>query len=67
MERGATDARVISLHSRGVPSVLLGIPARYIHSHAGLVHADDYDTTLKLVLSVVEALSPAKAKAIIGA
>lgn len=62
IEGGATDARAISLHARGVPSVFVGIPARYIHSHAGLIHTDDYDATLKLVVGVVKALSPAAGK-----
>lgn len=61
IEGGATDARVIHVHARGVPSVLLGIPARYIHSHAGLIHTADYDATLKLVLELVKALSPERA------
>jgi len=64
IEGGATDARAIHLHARGVPSVLLGVPARYIHSHAGLVHTDDYDATLKLILEVIKALNPAQGRAL---
>jgi endoglucanase len=56
IEGGATDARVIQLHSRGVPSLPMGLPARYIHSHAGMVHTDDYDATLALLKAVVKAL-----------
>jgi putative aminopeptidase FrvX len=62
MEGGATDARSIGLHGRGVPSLLLGFPARYIHSHAGLIHTDDYDASVKLVLEVIRALSPEAAR-----
>ncbi len=62
MEGGATDARSIGLHGRGVPSLLMGFPARYIHSHAGLIHTDDYEASVKLVLEVIKALSPAAAK-----
>ena len=61
IEGGATDARSIQLHAKGVASVVLGIPARYIHSHAGLVHADDYDVMLKLTLEVIKALTPSVA------
>ncbi|MFO8008310.1 MAG: M42 family metallopeptidase [Candidatus Brocadiia bacterium] len=64
IEGGATDARSIHIHKRGVPSVLLGVPARYIHSHAGVIHTADYDATLQLVLAVVEALSPDRAASI---
>ncbi len=62
MVGGATDARSIGLHGRGVPSLLMGFPARYIHSHAGLIHTDDYDASVKLVQAVIKALSPAVAK-----
>jgi endoglucanase len=55
LEGGATDARVIQLHHRGVPSLPMGIPARYIHSHSGMVHADDYDKTLALLKAVIKA------------
>ena len=64
MERGATDARSIHVHSRGVPSTSLCIPARYIHSHAGVIHADDYDATLELLIEAVKALTAAKTRAI---
>ncbi len=66
IEGGATDARAIGVHGRGVPSVLVGIPARYIHSHAGIIHADDYDATLSLLVSLMQALSQQKADEFIG-
>jgi putative aminopeptidase FrvX len=62
IEGGATDARSIQLHGRGVASVVFGLPARYIHSHAGIIHADDYDAMLKLMLEIVKALSPSVAR-----
>jgi endoglucanase len=65
VEGGSTDARSIHLHKRGVPSLVLGVPARYIHSHAGVIHADDYDATLKLVLALTKALGPDAAKALL--
>ena len=66
LERGATDARAIHLHARGVPSIDLGVPTRYIHGHAGIIHADDYDATLRLAVEVVKALTPSKARAIMA-
>ena len=61
MEGGSTDARPIHIHHRGVPSVVIGVPSRYIHSHAGLIHSADYDSTLKLLVEVVKALGPKQA------
>ncbi len=66
MELGGTDARPIHLHARGVPSLLLGIPSRYIHSHAGLIHTDDYDLTLALLIAVIRELSPDRAKELLA-
>jgi len=53
MTRGATDARDIHLHGVGVPSICIGVPTRYIHSHAGILHSDDYDNALKLLLALI--------------
>lgn len=61
VEGGATDAKAIHLHGKGVPSVLLGVPTRYIHSHAGIIHTDDYEATLKLLKEVAETVGPEEA------
>ena len=46
MEGGATDGRPIHVHARGVPALFIGVPVRYIHCHAGIMNADDYDRTV---------------------
>ena len=53
MTRGGTDGREIHLHGAGVPCVCIGVPTRYIHSHAGILHADDYANALKLLLALI--------------
>jgi endoglucanase len=52
----ATDGGQIHLHGTGVPTVVLGVPARHIHSHAGIIHRDDYDAALRLLLALVQRL-----------
>jgi putative aminopeptidase FrvX len=59
MEGGATDGAAIHLHKTGVPTVVLGVPARHIHSHGSIIHRDDYDAALKLVTAVVRKLDSA--------
>jgi len=60
---GTTDGRPIHLHARGVPTIYIGVPARYIHTHAGIISADDYDNAVKLLVEVVKRLdAPAVAK-----
>jgi endoglucanase len=56
MERGATDGGAIHVNMRGVPSVVIGVPCRYIHSHSGIIHRDDYDSTVKLLIALVKKL-----------
>ncbi|HHY33282.1 MAG TPA: M42 family metallopeptidase [Firmicutes bacterium] len=59
MEGGAADTGRIHLHGRGVPSVVIGVPSRYIHSHASLINRDDYDRTVALVTEVIKRLDAA--------
>jgi len=56
MSGGATDGGMIHLHDRGVPSVVIGVPTRHIHSHNSMLHRDDYDHALKLIVAVVKKL-----------
>lgn len=53
---GSTDGGMIHLHGIGVPTVVLGVPVRHIHSHAGILHRDDFDQTVKLVVTIVQRL-----------
>lgn len=53
---GGTDAKAIHLHGAGVPTIVLGVPARYIHTHSGILCLDDYMAALRLALKLVEVL-----------
>jgi len=56
VEGGATDGGAIHLHDVGVPTVVLSVPARHIHSHSAIIHHDDYGQAAKLLVAVVEKL-----------
>jgi len=56
---GGTDAKTISIHGQGVPTVVVGVPARSIHTHVTLIHLDDYQAARRLVLSVLKRLDRA--------
>lgn len=56
VEGGATDGAAIHLHSTGVPTVVIGVPARHIHSHSSIIHRDDYDQAVKLIVALVNRL-----------
>ena len=59
MPGGATDGAAIHLHNTGVPTVVIGVPARHIHSHSAIIHRDDYDRAVALVTAVVAKLDAA--------
>lgn len=56
MEGGATDGGAIHLHKQGVPTVVLGVPTRHIHSHNSIIQRKDFENTVKLVVEVVKRL-----------
>ena len=53
---GGTDARAIHMHEAGVPTVVIGVPSRYVHTHVTLIHLDDYLASLRLVIELVKVL-----------
>ena len=56
---GGTDARSLQISATGVPVVVLGVPARYIHSHNSLIDINDYLSAVKLAVAVVRKLDAA--------
>jgi len=56
VEAGGTDGGAIHLHGIGVPTVIIGVAARHIHSHSSILHRQDYDQALKLLLAVINRL-----------
>jgi len=53
---GGTDSGSIHLTANGVPALSIGIATRYIHSHAGIIHEDDFDHAVKLIVEVIKQL-----------
>jgi len=56
IEGGATDGGVIHLRKGGVPTLVIGVPARHIHSHGAIVHRDDIERAIALVTALVQRL-----------
>jgi endoglucanase len=59
IEGGATDGGVIHLHNIGVPTVVLGVAARHIHTHSSIIHRSDYDNAVKLLVALIDRLDAA--------
>lgn len=53
---GGTDGGVIQFYKSGVPAVVLGVPARHIHSHGSIIDRGDYDKGVKLLVALIRKL-----------
>jgi len=56
MSGGATDGGAIHIHNEGVPTVVIGVPTRHIHSHNAIICREDYDQALALVVALIRKL-----------
>lgn len=54
---GSTDAGILHRTRGGVPSAVLSLPARYIHSPAAIISLDDYHHALKLLRATLPLLA----------
>ncbi|MGV3488998.1 MAG: M42 family metallopeptidase [Tuberibacillus sp.] len=52
---GGTDAGRVHLSNNGVPSAVIGICSRYIHTSASIIHVDDYAAAKALLVELVKA------------
>ena len=51
--RGATDAARIALSREGVPSGIISVPCRYIHSPAAIMNLEDVEKAVKLAVAAI--------------
>ena len=56
MEGGATDGGPIHLHKTGVPTIVISVPTRHIHSHNSIIHRDDFNNAVKLINALIKKL-----------
>jgi putative aminopeptidase FrvX len=55
--RGSTDAARISLSREGVPSGVISVATRYIHSPAAILNLDDVEKAVELAVAVIGKVS----------
>jgi len=63
---GGTDAGRVHLSGIGVPSAVIGVCARYIHSSASILHTDDYAAAKELLIRLVRSLDRGVFRRLIG-
>jgi putative aminopeptidase FrvX len=61
---GGTDSGAIHMTANGVPALSITIATRYIHSHAAMLHRDDYENAVKLITEVIKRLDEETVKTI---
>lgn len=54
---GGTDAGSFHVANEGIPSVVIGVPARYIHSHNAIIDIEDQINAIRLVEAMVKRLN----------
>lgn len=59
LARGGTDGGAIHKLRAGCPGLVLGVPTRHIHSHAGILSLDDVEHCVQLIVAVVRRLDRA--------
>ena len=57
---GGTDASKFHLSGRGVPTIVLGVPSRYIHSHNSIIDVRDYLAMVDLSVALIKKLGQAE-------
>ncbi|HLR70293.1 MAG TPA: M42 family metallopeptidase [Pseudogracilibacillus sp.] len=60
MAGGGTDSGAIHLTADGVPALSITIATRYIHSHAAILHRDDFENAVKLIVEVIKKVDQSK-------
>ncbi|MFS1511955.1 M42 family metallopeptidase [Chengkuizengella sp. SCS-71B] len=51
---GGTDAGNVHLNGIGVPSAVIGVCSRYIHTSSSILHVDDYEAAKELLIKLVK-------------
>lgn len=64
VSQGGTDAGRVHLTNNGVPSAVVGICSRYIHTSASIIHVDDYAAAKELLIQLVKMLNETTLKQI---
>ncbi len=54
---GGTDAGAFAYANEGIPSIVLGVPARYIHTHNSIIDINDHVAMVKLAVEMSKNLA----------
>ena len=53
---GGTNGAMLHVTNGGTPTIIIGIPVRYIHSHHGFCTLEDFEASVSLAVEIIKAL-----------
>ncbi|NBJ69050.1 MULTISPECIES: M42 family metallopeptidase [Clostridia] len=56
ISQGGTDAGRVHVANNGIPSAVIGICSRYIHTSSSIIHVDDYAAAKELLIKLVKTM-----------
>lgn len=63
---GGTDGRQLHTANQGIPTIVIGVPVRYAHSHNCIASMDDFDQLSKLLEKIIKTFNNSKLKQILS-
>ena len=66
VSQGGTDAGAAHVSNNGVPSAVIGVCARYIHTHQTMFSIKDYEAAKEMVLQTMKSLDKSTVETILG-
>ena len=56
-EGGGNNGAIVNTSLDGIPSIVIGVPVRYIHSVHGIASYYDFEATVKLAVEIVKSMN----------
>lgn len=54
---GGTNGGVYHMSEQGIPSIVIGVPVRYAHTHYGIISYKDYVSAFDWAVAIIQALN----------
>lgn len=54
---GGTNGAMLHVSNNGTPTIIIGVPVRYIHSHHGFTTYQDFENSVKLAYEIINRLN----------
>ena len=66
VSKGGTDAGAAHTANQGIPSTVIGVCGRYIHTHQTMFSIADFDAAREMVIQVLKGLDASTIKTIVA-